>query len=225
MAEDRPVSTVTSAINSEYTTPPPSMPSLPGLDSAPLEPPRASFFSPGPSIGENSPRDSRVESATGQETDKEGFTPGHSSTVLPLGKPEDSEAPLSQLAPRGRPFYRRPAGLAIALGALVAVILAIALPVSLIHKGKHSQSNSSNPGNGNGPGSGNGNPSSPKNSSNAITGGDGSTIVSGNTTFVYKNPFGGYWAPLQALEGRSWGGAKGSVLRFPINFILYFTSR
>jgi hypothetical protein len=193
MTEDRPVSTVTSAVNSEYATPPPSFPGLPGLDSAPLEPPRASFFSPGPSIGENSPRDSRVESAAGQDTDKEGFTPGHSSTLLPVGKPEDSETPFSQLAPRNVPFYRRPAGLAIALGALVAVILVIALPASLIHKsGKHSQSNSSNPGNGNGPGPGNGNPTSPKNTSNAITGGDGSTIVSGNTSFVYKNPFGGY---------------------------------
>jgi hypothetical protein len=193
MAEDRPVSTVTSAVNSEYATPPPSMP---GLDSAPLEPPRVSFFGPGPSIGENSPRDSRVESATGQETDKEGFTPGHSTTLLPVGKPEDSEAPFSFSQPvsrDNRPFYRRPAGLAIALGALVAVILAIALPASLIHKSKHGQSNSSNnPGNGNGTGSGNGNPTSPKNSSSAITGGDGSTIVSGNTTFVYSNPFGGY---------------------------------
>jgi hypothetical protein len=183
MAEDRPLSTV----NSEYGTP---APSLPALD-APLEPPRASFFSgPGPSIGESSPRDSRVDSTTGPENDKEGTTPGQSTTLLPVGKEEG--AVFSYPASRARPFYRRPAGLAIALGALVAVVLAIALPVSLVHKGKNSQSNGSKgSGNGTGPGSGNGNPKSPTNTSNAITGGDGSTITSGNTSFVYHNSFGG----------------------------------
>lgn len=187
MAEDRPLSTV----NSEYGTPAPSLPALDG----PLEPPRASFFSgPGPSIGESSIRDSRADSATGPENDKEGTTPGQSTTLLPVGKEEG--AVFSDPASRARPFYRRPAGLAVALGALVAVVLAIALPVSLVHKGKHSQSNGSSGngnGNGNGTGSGpgNGNPNSPTNTSNAITGGDGSTITSGNTSFVYHNSFGG----------------------------------
>jgi hypothetical protein len=80
--------------------------------------------------------------------------------------------------------------LAIAAGALVAVALAIALPLSLHHKSKHSQSNSSsNPGSN---GTGNGNPNNPKNPSNAITGGDGSTITTGDgTSFVYNNSFGG----------------------------------
>ncbi len=154
MAEDRPVSTA----NTEYATPPPSLPPpLPVVDSAPLEvpldvsldvplePPRASFLAPGPSIA-SSPRDSRADSASGPENEKEGFTPGHSTTVLPVGRPEaeDAEAPPSQ---------------------------------------PHA-------GSGNGPS--NGNSTSPKNPSNAITGGDGSTVTSGNTTFVYKNPFGGF---------------------------------
>jgi hypothetical protein len=84
--------------------------------------------------------------------------------------------------------------LAIGLGALVAVVLAIALPVALTHKSKHSQSNVSgnqpgSDGNTTGPGNGPTNPNTP---SGAITGGDGSTVVSGDTTFVYSNPFGGY---------------------------------
>lgn len=187
MAEDRPLSMA----NTEYATPAPSLPpSLPLVDSppledleAPLEPPRASFLAPGPSIP-STPRDSRVESTTGPENEK-GYTPGHSTAYL--GR--DSEAPLSQPAPKSRPIYRRPVWLAIAAGALVAVALAVALPLSLSHKSNHSQSNSNNPGSG---GPGNGNPNKPNTTSNAITGGDGSTITTGNTSFVYKNPFGGY---------------------------------
>jgi glucan 1,3-beta-glucosidase len=191
MAEDRPLSTA----NTEYATPAPSLPpSLPVVDSAPLEdleaplePPRRSFLAPGPSIA-SSPRDSRADSATGPENEK-AFTPGQSTTHLQVGK--DAEAPLSQPVPTTRPIYRRPVWLAIAAGAIVAVILAVALPVSLSHKTKHTQSNNSGnkpSGNGTGPG----NPNSPNNTSNAITGGDGSTITSGNTSFVYKNPYGGY---------------------------------
>lgn len=192
MAEDRPLSTA----QTEYATPAPSLPpSLPVVDSAhlqdleaPLEPPRASFLAPGPSIA-SSPRDSRAESTTGPENEK-SITPGQSTAYLQEGK--DAEAPLSQPVSKARPIYRRPVWLAIAAGALVAVALAVALPVSLTHKSKHTQSNNSGnkPG---GNGTGSGNPNSPNNpSSNAITGRDGSTIVSGNTSFVYKNPYGGF---------------------------------
>lgn len=193
MAEDRPLSTA----QTEYATPAPSLPpSLPVVDSAPLrdleaplEPPRASFLAPGPSIA-SSPRDSRAESTTGPENEKI-FTPGQSTAYLQDGKPEDAEAPLSQPVSKTRPIYRRPVWLAIAAGAIVAIALAVALPVSLTHKSKHTQSNNSGnkPNGGNGTGSGN--PNSPNNPSNAITGRDGSTVVSGNTSFVYKNPYGG----------------------------------
>jgi hypothetical protein len=193
MAEDRPLS----AAHTEYATPTPSLiPSLPAVDGAPLgdleaplEPPRASFLAPGPSIA-SSPRDSRAESTTGPENEK-AFTPGQSTTYLATGR--DTEVPSSQPVPKTRPIYRRPVWLAIAAGAIVAVALAVALPVSLTHKSKHTQYNSSgnNPGS-NGNGTGKGNPNNPNNSSNAITGGDGSTIISGNTSFVYKNPYGGY---------------------------------
>jgi hypothetical protein len=240
MAEDRPVSTV----NSEFATPPPS---LPALDNAPLDAPRASFFGgPSPSIGpigESSPRDSRAESAIGPENDQDGLTPGQSTAFAPLEPPrasflsgpgpsigsigasslrdsraeggtspenekegltpgqsttflaagKDSEAPLSEPALKSRPFYRRPILLAIGLGAIVAVALAVALPLVFTKKSKPSQSgvggNQPDSGSGNGTGPGNG-PTPPP--SNAVTGGDGSTVVSGNTSFVYSNRFGGY---------------------------------
>ena len=191
MTEERPLSMA----NTEYATPAPSLPpTLPVVDSAPLEdleaplePPRRSFLAPGPSIP-GTPRDSRVESTTGPENEKNS-TPAQSTAYLPVGRDSYTEAPLSELVPKSRPFYRRPVWLAIGAGALVAVILAIALPVSLSHNSKHSQSNNSKPGSS---GPGNGNPNSPKNASNAITGGDGSTIVSGGTSFVYNNSFGGF---------------------------------
>jgi hypothetical protein len=193
MAEDRPLSTA----QTEFATPAPSLPpSLPAVDSAPfedleapLEPPRASFLAPGPSIASSprdSLRDSRAESTTGPENEK-AFSPGQSTTYLQVGK--DAEVPSSQPVPKTRPIYCRPVWLAIAAGALVAVALAVALPVSLTHKSKHTQSNSGNKPNGNSTGPGN--PNTPNNTSNAITGGDGSTITSGSSSFVYKNPFGG----------------------------------
>jgi hypothetical protein len=188
MAEDRPLSTA----QTEYATPAPSLPpSLPVVDSsvlqdleAPLEPPRASFLAPGLSIA-SSPRDSRVDSTAGAENEK-GYTPGQSTAYLQAGRDSLEATPL-QPVPKSRPFYRRPLWLAIAAGALVAVVLAVALPVAL-HKSKNAQSNNGKPGSG-GPGSGN--PNNPKNTSNAITGGDGSTIISGNTSFIYNNSFGG----------------------------------
>lgn len=201
MQEDRPLSTA----QTEYATPAPSLPpSLPAVDSghlqdleAPLAPPRASFLAPGPSIA-SSPRDSHVDSTTGPENEK-SYTPGQSTAYLQAGRDSDPPAPLLPMH-KTRPFYRRPVWLAIAAGALVAVVLAVALPVSLSHKSKHSQSNSANPGS-NGT---NGNPNNPKNpTSNAITGGDGSTIVSGNTSFVYNNSFGGFCEFLVFLHKNS----------------------
>ena len=180
-------------------TPAPSLPpTLPVVDStrledleAPLEPPRRSFLASGPSIP-GTPRDSRAESTTGPENERSSPS-ARSTAYLPVGRDSYTEAPLSEPVPKSRPFYRRPIWLAIAAGTLVAVILAIALPVSLSHKSKHTQSNNSGkPGKPGSNGPGNGNPNSPNNTSNAITGGDGSTIVSGGTSFVYNNSFGGF---------------------------------
>jgi len=189
MAENRPVSTV----QSDYATAPPS---LYPVDNAPLDPPRASYFNPGPSINESF-RDSVVApSATGLENDKEGVTPAHSTALLPVAADKDSEAAPWQPAPSTRPFYRRPIWLVIALGALVAVILAVILPVyfTVIHKSNGNRSSINKPGSSSATASSTG-PSSPsptKTPSNAITGGDGSTItMKDGTEFIYNNSFGG----------------------------------
>jgi aryl-phospho-beta-D-glucosidase BglC (GH1 family) len=189
MAEDRPISTV----NSDYATP---MHSPLNLDNGTLEPPRASFFNPGlsPDLG-NTPRDSIAASTNGPEQSRDGLTPAESTTFLPAGK--ESETVLPERAIATKPPYRRPAFLAVAVAALVAIILTIILPVYfvVIHKNKNSSNlaNGNGNGSGNGSGSGNGNGKNPPSSSNATTGGDGSIIVSGNTSFIYHNSFGGYW--------------------------------
>ncbi|KAI0302303.1 glycoside hydrolase family 5 protein [Multifurca ochricompacta] len=194
MAEDRPVSMV----NSDYATPLQS-PLL--LDNAPLEPPRASYFNPGPSIGENTPRDSIAPSASGLGHDREGVTPTPSTAFLPAGKESEYTPPPHAIT--AKPFYRRPVFWLVALAALVAIILAVILPLYfvVIHKNHSRQSSnltnnpdgsgSTNGPNGtNGTNTGSGNPGS---TSNPTSGGDGSTIVSGNSSFTYSNPFRGYW--------------------------------
>ena len=192
---DRPISTV----NSDYATP---MHSPLNLDNGTLEPPRASFFNPGPSpdLG-NTPRDSIAASTGGPEQSRDGLTPAESTTFLPTSK--ESETVLTQREIPTRPLYRRPAFLAVAAAALVAIILSVVLPVYfvVIHKNNSSSklANGDN-GNGSGSGSGNGNGKNPPSSSNAITGGDGSTIVSGNTSFIYHNSFGGYCESSLALQ-------------------------
>jgi glucan 1,3-beta-glucosidase len=185
MAEDRPVSTV----NSDYATP---LHSPLSLEDATLAPPRASFFSPGPSPEQGTPRDSIAPSASGPEQD--GLTPAQSTTFLPAGKESGTITPPPAIATK--PLYRRPAIWAVALAALVAIILSIILPVYflVIHKNNGS-SNLTNSGNGNGNGK---NP--PTSTSNATSGGDGSQIVSGNTSFTYSNPFGGFCEFSLALQ-------------------------
>ncbi|KAF8270225.1 glycoside hydrolase superfamily [Lactarius quietus] len=182
MAEDRPVSTV----NSDYGTP---LQYPLSLDSATLEPPRASFFNPGlsPDLG-NTPRESIAPSASALEQD--GPTPAESTTFLPAGKESETVPPPRAIATK--PLYRRPAYWAVAIAALVAIILAVILPVYflVIHKNNGSSGPS---GNGNGSGSGNGNGKNPPSSPSATSGGNGSTVYSGNTSFIYLNPFGGYW--------------------------------
>ncbi|KAH9965457.1 glycoside hydrolase [Russula dissimulans] len=191
MAENRPVSMV----QSDYATAPPS---LYPVENAPLDPPRASYFNPGPSIN-GSLRDSAAPSAIGLENDKEGLTPAHSTARLPVAADKDSEAAPWQPAPSSGPFYRRRTWLAIALGVLVALILVVIIPVyfTVIHKSNNgNQSKISNPGSGSAAGSstGPGSPRPTKTPSNAISGGDGSTItMQGGTQFIYNNSFGGTW--------------------------------
>ncbi|KAI9465211.1 glycoside hydrolase family 5 protein [Lactarius psammicola] len=186
MAEDRPVSTV----NSDYATP---LHSPLSLDSATLEPPRASFFNPGPSLDHGTPRDSITPSASGPEQDRDGITPAQSTTFLPAGKESGTITPLRAIAVK--PLYRRPVFWAIALAAFVAIILSVILPVYFVvirkNNGNLSTNNNDN-GTTTGSGNGNGN-NPPPSTSGATSGGDGSTIVSGNTSFTYSNSFGGFW--------------------------------
>ncbi len=194
MAEDRPVSTV----NSDYATP---LHSPLSLDSATLEPPRASFFNPGPSLDHGTPRDSIAPSASGPEQDRDGLTPAQSTTFLPAGKESGTISPQRAIA--AKPLYRRPVFWAVALAAIVAIILSIILPVYFVVIRKNNGNPSTNNNNGTTTGSGNGN-GPPTSTSGATSGGDGSTIVSGNTTFKYSNPFGGFCEFSFALQSLPW---------------------
>lgn len=97
--------------------------------------------------------------------------------------------------------------LAAALAGVVVLALVIALPVVLTRKNGNPSNNTSQPGGGdgggggggggdgggNGNGGGNGGGGEPPVSA-PITGGDGSTVTTDkNTTFTYRNSFGGFW--------------------------------
>jgi hypothetical protein len=188
MLRDRPLSSV------NYVTPPHSP--LPS-QSLPLEHDPLSPFSSAPSPDQgNSHSPSLAPIPIGQDYDNEGATRAESTAFLQQSK--DSDAVPSQ---RGRlvtttPFRRRPLLWALALTVLVAVILAVIFPLYFTvirrngHGGKSSIATDS-PGSGSGSGSGSGN-SSPASSTSATSGGDGSKIISGNISFTYSNPFGGY---------------------------------
>lgn len=96
--------------------------------------------------------------------------------------------------------------LAGALVGLIILALVIALPVALTRNKGHGSNNTSNPGGGDGgggdggggggggDGGGDSPPPPPPPPSVPTTGGDGSTITTDkNTTFTYRNPFGGFW--------------------------------
>jgi hypothetical protein len=173
-----------SIATSDYVTPPHSP--IP-LESAP---PLPSPLNSASYNRESNPSVSLVASATGPEPDKEGATPGESTAFLPAGN--DLATPPQSGPIATTPFRRRPVRWAVALAALVAVVLAAFIPVYLtvIHKSHGGKSNNAvNGGSGSGSGSGSGNPGS---TTDATSGGNGSTIISGNTSFTYSNPFGGY---------------------------------
>ena len=184
MVEDRPRSTATS----NYVTPPHSP--IP-LESAP---PLPSSFNSALYARESNPSFSAVASASGPEPDKEGATPAESTAFLSADK-DPGAIPPQPRSIATTPFRRRPALWAVALAAVVAVVvLAVIIPVyfAVIHKSPGNKSTNAvngGSGSGSGPGSGTGNPRSP---TGATSGGDGSTIISGNTSFTYSNRFGGY---------------------------------
>jgi len=165
---------------------------LPIDDAWSLHEPRPPFLA-NVSVAE-SPRESYLQS-----------TPFGSGTLLPVTKDEDyteegKDDPAPPLSPKSK---RRPLLLLlVGLVALIVLVLAIMLPVYFTvikpQKTGSSQSTSHTGGNGtptNSTGGGGGGPSptpTPPSSTDAITGGDGSTVkASDGSTFTYNNKLGG----------------------------------
>ncbi|KAJ7466525.1 hypothetical protein FB451DRAFT_413937 [Mycena latifolia] len=123
-------------------------------------------------------------------------SPNNSALLLPM-----AGAPPGAVAPRSYGAGYNGAGRAggkkkrlIALGALAGVILVVAavvIPVYFLVIKKHSDSNSSSGGGAGAANAGGGG----NNVVGAVTGADGSSVVTENgESFVYNNSFGGYWA-------------------------------
>ena len=155
---------------------------LPADDGWSLRKVRLSFLAARPSIPNESPRDSYV-----------GATPYDSGTLLPVTKAEsytEEEDPVA--LPPSPKAKRRPLLLLVSLVAFIVVVLAVILPVyfSVIKpRNVRTSGLSSNGGNGTPVG---GTSHTPPSSTNAITGGDGSSIkASDGTTFTYNNKLGG----------------------------------
>ena len=134
----------------------------------------------------------------------------------PTGTPNNNSAPLLQHAEtdamygtggynkeagygagRRRPFYKRPWFYVLLVVAAVVIALAVALPVTLVHKNSNSPSGASSTSGGSSGGggsSGNGGGGGGKGSTAlATSGGDGSTVTTDDgSTFVYHNSFGGF---------------------------------
>ena len=183
---DRPLSVVSTADSLARAA---NIP-LPADDNWSLREPHPPFLAVGPSIANDSPRDSYMEA-----------TPYDSGTLLPVTKNEsytEEEDPVVP-PPTSPKAKRRPLLLLlIGLVALIVVVLAVILPVYFTvikPRSVRTSQSSSNGGNGtptNSTGGGGGTSHTPPSSTNAITGGDGSTIkASDGTTFTYNNKLGG----------------------------------
>ncbi|KAJ7466517.1 glycoside hydrolase family 5 protein [Mycena latifolia] len=123
-------------------------------------------------------------------------SPNNSALLLPM-----AGAPPGAVAPRSYGAGYNGAGRAggkkkrlIALGVVAGVILvaaAVVIPVYFLVIKKHNASNSSSNGGAGAANAGGGG----NNVVGAVTGADGSSVVMENgESFVYNNPFGGYWA-------------------------------
>lgn len=146
-----------------------------------LEPPRMSYFNSG--SGTSTPRDSMVASSFNNDSSNRLAGEKQAGT-----DPEETAAATEKRSP----WYKRPVAWLAGLVALIVVILAIVLPVTLTKKHGTNGNAATSSGNGSGPSSGNGtgNPASPI---GAITGGDGSVITAENgDNFTYSNKFGGF---------------------------------
>ena len=164
---------------------------LPPDDGWSLRGPQPPFLAAGPSIGNESPRDSYVEA-----------TSYDSGTLLPATKDEKyAEEEDSVVLPQSSPKAKRRPLLLLLVGlvALIVVVLAVILPVYFkVIKPRNVRTSQSSSNGGDGTGTptnstgGGGTSHTPPSSTSAITGGDGSSVkASDGTTFTYNNKLGG----------------------------------
>jgi hypothetical protein len=184
-----------SAVNSQYVTPPHSPQPFLSHSQGELYDTPDSPFNPDDSYTPRSHFSASIgPSSIVPDPDKEGATPAETTAFLSASK-VSGNIPSQRAPTASAPSPRRALFWVLSLAALVAVAAAVVVPLyfTVIHKshrGNNSDNALNNPGSGSGSNSssGSGNPQN----ANAITGGNGSKIVSGNTSFTYSNPFGGY---------------------------------
>lgn len=178
-------------------SPDPAAVHLPGSNEV-LGPPVGSFLDQAqtPEMMDT-PRESvvRYQSAEGLNTTPLTLKDATPSAVSPEAetKLEEGADEAPALAPvylgTQKSFFRRPFGWITLLLALVIVVLAVVLPVYFIVIKPHNSSTNATGGSG-----GSGTIPNPGSPSGATSGGNGSAVVtSDGSTFIYINPFGGYW--------------------------------
>ncbi|KAF7315004.1 Glycoside hydrolase family 5 protein [Mycena indigotica] len=139
-----------------------------------------------------------------------------SAALLPATKEAPGSSPLSRTPEKSR---RKRLLIPLILGAIVVVVLAVVLPVYFVVIKKNSKNNATTTNGGSSsPSSGDSSPSSGGSSGSpsgtptklAVTGGDGSAVVTtSGDSFTYNNSFGGYWYydssnPLVGGRANSW---------------------
>lgn len=200
---ERPISTITGDTPYAVANFP-----LPSTSEDDIREPRAPYMasSHAPFTSE-SPRDSYLNA-----------TPNGSGTLLANKHESYAEDPILPTTATSPKSKRRSVVLIILLlVALALIIVAVIVPVYFtVIKPKLNESNSKNSSGGgsNSPTSGGGGGSTPSpGSSDAITGGDGSTIhAADGTTFTYHNSFGGFckcfthfiFCPTETVGARVW---------------------
>ena len=151
-------------------------------DDVSLQPPRASYFA-------------TSDASTGRNSyGPSSFNDSSQGLALTSAKPAETSAEEPPPSEKRTSIFKRPVFWLGVVIALIVFILIIILPVyfTVIKKHNHPSSAASTSGGGGGSPQGGG-PSSPASPTNAITGGDGSTITTETgVNFTYKNQFGGF---------------------------------
>jgi len=190
---DRPVSAV--SIDSLDRSESANVPLTAGA-AWPLHQPHLPFLEVNNSAASESPRESYVQA-----------TPYDSGTALPVTKAEYYEdyAPPPLPKAKRRPLFLVLVGLFVFIVVVLAVILPVYFTVIKPHNSAASLSSGKNSTGGGG--SGGGTTHTPPASTDAITGGDGSTVkASDGSTFTYNNKLGGICEFLILFRPRGYEG-------------------